>query len=205
MRRNEITTGMRKVWQPGTGVMAGVLLLVLSLAVIPVSAASPVVPIAATPTVPAAPPWQDELVPRPRPLTITVGTTPVRVEVANNEDERELGLGYRDGLLPGTGMLFVWDRGAPAEPRTFWMGGMRFCLDIIFLNEGKITGATESVCPGVPGAPSDEIPRQASPGPAEFVLEMPAGFLAAHDYGVDTPYTFDTDPYALPTPAPVNN
>lgn len=151
-------------------------------------------------TVPAAPPWRAELVPRNRPLTITVGTTPVLVEVANNDQERSLGLGLRAGLLPGTGMLFVFD--GPPEVRNFWMGGMRFCLDIIWLQDGIITGAAENTCPGPPGEGQDLIPRHQSPGAAEFVLEMPAGFLAENGYGVNTLVTFSQDPYSIPTPEP---
>lgn len=153
-------------------------------------------------TVPAAPPWRAELVPRSRPLTVTVGTTPVLVEVANNDQERSLGLGERAGLLPDTGMLFVFD--GPPEVRNFWMGGMRFCLDIIWLQDGIITGAAENTCPGPPGESQDLIPRHQSPGAAEFVLEMPAGFLSENGYGVDTPVTFSEDPYGLPTPEPAN-
>jgi uncharacterized membrane protein (UPF0127 family) len=151
-------------------------------------------------TVPAAPPWRAELVPRNRPLTVTVGDTAVLVEVANNDTERQLGLGQRAGLLPDTGMLFVFD--GPPENRNFWMGGMRFCLDIIWLRNDEIVGAAESTCPGPPGEGQAAIPRHQSPGAAEYVLEMPAGFLAENGYGVGTPVTFSADPYGVPTPEP---
>lgn len=157
----------------------------------------------ATVTVPAAPPWRAELIPRNRPLTVTVGTTPVLVEVANNDAERQLGLGERAGLLPHTGMLFVFD--GPPQIRNFWMGGMRFCLDIVWLRDGAITGAAESTCPGPPGGRQELIPRHQSPGAAEYVLEMPAGFLAGNEYGVGTPVTFSEDPYGIPTPEPAQS
>ena len=182
--------------------MMAVLALILGAGGIDAAAQPDASPSAgATVTVPAAPPWRAELVPRNRPLTVTVGDTPVLVEVANNDAERQLGLGERAGLLPGTGMLFVWDN--PPEIRNFWMGGMRFCLDIIWLDGGAITGAAESTCPGPPGESQDLIPRHQSPGPAEYVLEMPAGFLAANGYGVGTDVTFSEDPHGLPTPEPV--
>lgn len=178
------------------------------LAVVPVLAST--APIVATPgaapaagTVAAAPPWRDELIARPRPLTVTLGGSPIQVEVANNEYERELGLGQRDGLLPDTGMLFVWD--SPAAPRHFWMKGMRFCLDIVFLDHGQITGASENACPAAPGAADAEIPRQDSPGVAEYVLEVPAGYLAEHGLDVGAPYTLSADPHGLATPVPVSN
>ena len=110
------------------------------------------------------------------------------------------GLGQRPGLLPDTGMLFVFD-GSP-QIRNFWMGGMRFCLDIIWLQDGAITGAAENTCPGPPGESQDRIPRHQSPGVAEYVLEVPAGFLDSHGYGVGTPVSFSQDPYSVPTPEP---
>lgn len=184
-------------------VRATTILLMVMLAVGGVTAsAQDATPDSATQaTVPAAPPWRAELVPRSRPLTVMVGDTPVLVEVANNDTERSLGLGRRAGLLPGTGMLFVFD--GPPMVRNFWMGGMRFCLDIIWLRDGMVTGAAENTCPGPPGGSQDLIPRHQSPGAAEFVLEMPAGFLAGNGYGVDTPVTFSQDPYGVPTPEPV--
>ncbi|HEV2527581.1 MAG TPA: DUF192 domain-containing protein [Thermomicrobiales bacterium] len=148
--------------------------------------------------VPAAPPWRAELVPRNRPLVVTVGDTEVPVEVANNDRERSLGLGQRDGLLPGTGMLFVFDQ--EPEIRNFWMGGMRFCLDIVWVDGGEIIGAAQNTCPGPPGEGQDLIPRHQSPGVSEYVLEVPAGFLAENGYGVGTPVTFSVDPYSLPVP-----
>ncbi len=177
------------------------LAMILGLSGVTLAAGQDVTPApGAAATVPAAPPWRAELVPRDRPLAMTVGTTPVLVEVANTDRERSLGLGQRAGLLPDTGMLFVFD--GPPEVRNFWMGGMRFCLDIIWLQDGVITGAAENTCPGPPGESQDLIPRHQSPGAAEYVLEMPAGFLAGNGYGVDTPVTFGEDPYGIPTPEP---
>ena len=169
----------------------------------PAVATPGVAPAAAAGTVVAAPPWRDELIARPRPLTVTLGGFPIQVEVANNDYERELGLGERDGLLPDTGMLFVWD--SPPAPRHFWMKGMRFCLDIVFLDHGQITGASENACPAAPGAADAEIPRQNSPGVAEYVLEVPAGYLVSHGLSVGAPYTLSVDPHQLGTPVPAPN
>ncbi len=196
-----IRTSVQRLVRPTPVQIALVVLLLLGTGVVSVRAAQDATPApGAGATVPAAPPWRAELVPRNRPLAITVGTTVVLVEVANNDQERSLGLGQRAGLLPDTGMLFVFD--GPPEVRNFWMGGMRFCLDIIWLQDGVISGAAQNTCPGPPGEGQDLIPRHQSPGAAEYVLEMPAGFLAQNGYGVDTPVVFDQDPYSIPTPEP---
>jgi uncharacterized membrane protein (UPF0127 family) len=55
-------------------------------------------------------------------------------------------------------MLFVYgDAGA----RSFWMFEMRFCLDIIWIDDGRIVGAAEGACPAK--SPGDQIPRFVRP------------------------------------------
>jgi uncharacterized membrane protein (UPF0127 family) len=120
----------------------------------------------------------------PLPTTaIVVGGVPLSVELAVNPADRARGLGYRDGLAPGTGMLFVFDGSAP---RSFWMKGMRFCLDIVWIEDGVIQGAAKGVCPMPPGTADADLPSYVSPGPVTFVLEVPAGWLDANGVGVGT-------------------
>lgn len=107
----------------------------------------------------------------------------LEVEIADTSRLRERGLGYRDGLDPGTGMLFVY--GSPSI-RSFWMKGMRFCLDIVWIDAGEVKGAAENVCPQ-PGAPDSELDHFESPEPVTYVLEVPAGWMDAHGYGPGTP------------------
>ena len=115
---------------------------------------------------------------------ITVGGVPLTVELAYRPADRALGLGSRDGLAPGTGMLFLFE--GPA-PRSFWMRGMQFCIDIIWIENGVIQGAAESVCPAPPGTADADLPSYHSPVPATYVLEVPAGWLDAFGLGAGTP------------------
>jgi uncharacterized membrane protein (UPF0127 family) len=138
-----------------------------------------------------APPWRHQVNPLPT-TEITVGDVPLTVELAVAPEETSRGLGYRDGLAPGTGMLFVFD--GPA-PRSFWMRGMRFCLDIIWIENGAVQGAAESVCPEPPGTAVADLPSYVSPVPVTYVLEVPAGWLAHYGLGVGTPVE------GLPSPA----
>ena len=91
-------------------------------------------------------------------------------------------------------MLFVFD--GPA-PRSFWMRGMRFCLDIVWIENGAIQGAAESVCPEPPGTADADLPSYVSPVPVTYVLEVPAGWLDHYGLGVGTPVEGLPDP--LPT------
>ncbi len=130
------------------------------------------------------PPWRE---PPPVPLPtaeVTVGDAPVTVELAISADDQSLGLGYRNGLEPGRGMLFLFEE--PAE-RAFWMRGMRFCLDIIWIADGEIVGASEDVCPDPEGTDDADRPLYRSGEPVTHVLEMPAGWLAENGFSPGTP------------------
>ena len=120
----------------------------------------------------------------PETADITVGGVPLTVELADESMEKSLGLGYRAGLAPGTGMLFVYE--GPAT-RSFWMKGMQFCLDIIWIENGVIQGAAESVCPEPPGTADEDLPSYVSPVPVSYVLEVPAGWLDAYGLGAGAP------------------
>ncbi len=114
---------------------------------------------------------------------IAVGDDGLTVEIADDSSLRSRGLSYRDGLEPGTGMLFVYP---DEDERSFWMRGMRFCLDIVWINDGEIVGAAENVCPE-PGVPESDLTSYVSPEPVQFVLEVPAGWLDERGYGAGTP------------------
>lgn len=115
---------------------------------------------------------------------IAVGGVPLTVELAYQPADRALGLSYREGLAPGTGMLFVFEEPAP---RSFWMRDMQFCIDIIWIENGVIQGAAESVCPDPPGTTDADLRSYVSPVPVTYVLEVPAGWLDAYGLGVGTP------------------
>src|SRR5215212_2491653 len=115
---------------------------------------------------------------------ITVGGVPLTVELAYQPADRALGLGYREGLAPGTGKLFLFE--GPA-PRSFWMRGMQFCIDIIWIERGVIQGAGESVCPEPAGTADADLPTFESPVPVTYVLEVPAGWLDTYGLGAGTP------------------
>ena len=115
---------------------------------------------------------------------ITVGGVPVTVELAYLQADTSLGLGYREGLAPGTGMLFLF---AEPAPRSFWMRGMQFCIDIVWIESGVIEGAAERVCPEPPGTADVDLSSYVSPVPVTYVLEVPAGWLDANGLGAGSP------------------
>ena len=115
---------------------------------------------------------------------ITVGGVPLTVELAYLPEDTSLGLGYREGLAPGRGMLFLFD--GPA-PRTFWMRGMQICIDIVWIENGVIQGAAQGICPEPAGTADADLPSYVSPVPVTYVLEVPAGWLDTNGLGTGTP------------------
>jgi len=99
---------------------------------------------------------------------INIGSQVFRVELARTEARRELGLSHRDAI-GSDGMLFVF-----SEPQqaTFWMKDMRFALDMVWIDEGLVTGVSRDVPPPVDG---HELETRESPSPVTYVLEVPAG------------------------------
>lgn len=124
---------------------------------------------------------QDEALPVDK---ILVGGVPLTVEIAADLASTTRGLGGREGLAPDTGMLFVFDR---PQLLSFWMKGMLFCLDIIWIEGGAIQGAAENVCPAPPGTADADLTPYTAPAPVTYALEVPAGWLAAHGLGAGAP------------------
>jgi uncharacterized protein len=134
-------------------------------------------PLAAAPAVPA---WRSEPPFSTETATIVVGgTTTIHAEIADTFETRARGLGNRAGLKTGWGMLFI---SSSATVQNFWMKDMRFCLDIIWIERGVITGAAENICPQ-PSAPDSELKVVSSGIPVTYVLEMPANWLKENGLG----------------------
>lgn len=159
--------------------------LPLLIVILLMSLATPVILASqATPGSVTVPPWRRPLPEGRDTATILVGETPLDVQIAWPGYQQTLGLGYRNALKPGTGMLFVGDE---VRPRTFWMKGMRFDLDIVWIRNGEIIGAAEYATPDPPGTADEDRAKHFSEEPVSHVLEVPAGWLDAHGYGPGTP------------------
>jgi uncharacterized protein len=98
------------------------------------------------------------------------------VEVAIKPDDLERGLSGRDSLLAQSGMLF--DLGSTRVP-SFWMKGMRFPLDMIWIDETRsIVGVTPNVPVPLADTPDDQLQRYSPGVPVRYVLELNAGGAA---------------------------
>lgn len=109
---------------------------------------------------------------------LTIGQNTLNVEVANTPTNRSKGLGGRDSLAQDSGMLFVFSQ---KNSYQFWMKGMRFPLDIIFISDNKIVDIIKNVPIPTPSTPDQKLPRYSSSTPFDQVLEVNAGFVDAHN------------------------
>ena len=99
----------------------------------------------------------------------------VLVEVPDDLEEFARGLMFRNHLPWNAGMLFAY---YDEEPRSFWMKNTLIPLDMIFVDSSsKIVEIKENV----PPCKQDECPTYPSQEPAQYVLEVNAGFVQAND------------------------
>lgn len=99
--------------------------------------------------------------------------TSVRAEVARTTEDRQQGLSGRRALLPGTGLLLVFDR---LDYHGIWMPNMKFSIDVIWIAGGAIIDVTERL--PVPPRGETYLPIFRPGTPALSALEVPAGTVA---------------------------
>ena len=108
--------------------------------------------------------------------SVQIGLNIVSVDIADTQDLRMTGLSNHEELELDRGMLFVYSE---ASPRGFWMKGMEFPIDIIWITEEcKISNITENVpIPSMIAVNNEDYEIYTSGGPVEFVLEVNAGYV----------------------------
>jgi len=111
--------------------------------------------------------------PQAKTVTVTVGGTNVEARIADTDAARQQGLSGTASLPEGQGMLFIFQ--TPGN-WAFWMKDMRYSLDIIWADS---RGTVTTVDPNVSPASYPQAFSPATPD-ALYVLEVPAGFAAAH-------------------------
>lgn len=97
------------------------------------------------------------------------------VDVAVTNAEKEKGLGYRKSLGENNGMIFPYDH---YEQYTFWMKGMNFPIDIIWIRDNSIVDISKNV----PVSTNGYLPTYAPSMPVNKILEVNAGI--SDKYGI---------------------
>ncbi|EKE14579.1 MAG: hypothetical protein ACD_12C00408G0001 [uncultured bacterium] len=102
----------------------------------------------------------------------------INLELADTPDKRSKGLGYRDSLSSGSGMLFIHDK---TQKYVYWMKGMKFPIDFIWILDDQIVDIKPDVPPPIAGQTDDTLERYGSVLPVNKVLETNAGFVEANN------------------------
>ena len=124
-----------------------------------------------------------EKIPRPQVRRLRVGENVVVVELAKTPEEWTQGLSGRESLGEEEGMLFVSDE---SVRRTFWMKGMRFPLDMLFIHQDKVVDIAHKVPAPAEGQDGTET-RVSTWLPAKWVLEVNSGWAERHGVKLGDP------------------
>jgi len=101
-----------------------------------------------------------------------------RIEVADTIAKRTEGLSGREGLAEDEGMLFVFD--SPMR-YGFWMKGVKFPIDIIWIKDNKVVDLSENIQPEA-GKPDSELKIYNPHEPVNKVLELRAGTVKKYGF-----------------------
>lgn len=115
---------------------------------------------------------------QPRLDQVIIGETKIKVEVADTQGKRSKGLGGRESLASSSGMLFIFER---QDMYPFWMKGLNFPLDFIWIRGDKVVEITENVPVPPEGAKNEELPIYQSKERIDKLLEVNAGFVSSHN------------------------
>ena len=106
--------------------------------------------------------------------SVSINGHTFKTEIVSTDEKMEKGLGGRDGMCADCAMIFKFQQ---AGTRSFWMKGMLFDLDILWIENGKVAYLKKNI-------PADSKDVFTPPIKADSVLELPAG--TADKLGIKT-------------------
>lgn len=123
-----------------------------------------------------------------RQVNVTVNGVELVADVAATNDQRSKGLSVKDTLNESEAMLFVFNT---EREHSFWMKGMKFPIDIIWLDDDKeVVHVEHSLEPCIP----DEFCQPYDPDDNSlYVLETVAGFAQKYNVTDGTQVEFNLD------------
>lgn len=101
--------------------------------------------------------------------TVKIHEQAIRVQIADDQVERTIGLMESEKLDQDEGMLFVFEK---PDFKSFWMKNMKMSIDIIFIDENK---KIIDIFEKVPPCTTDTCQNYRSSFPALYVLELKSG------------------------------
>jgi len=117
-------------------------------------------------------------------VKMKIGKKELWVETRETPAERRQGLSGRESLADNEGMLFIFEK--PGN-YGFWMSGMKFDLDFVFIKGNKVVEIKEAV-PAPKGGAEAAVIKPAEL--TEMVLEVNSGWIKEHDVEVGDKVSF---------------
>lgn len=113
----------------------------------------------------------------PQPATLKqlqIGSAKLKVEIADTQEKRSKGLGGRENLATDAGMLFIFP---VADKHPFWMKGLSFPLDFIWIKDDKVVDLLQNITPPALGQKDETLPIYQSRVDVDKVLEVNGGVI----------------------------
>lgn len=107
---------------------------------------------------------------------ITIGSTTLKVEVADTKEKRTQGLSGR-ATPPESGHGMLFDFGVPDANslNPFWMKDMHFAIDVIWINDGVVAQIDKNLPAPEDGTKDSDLPLYYPDNPTDYVVELAAG------------------------------
>lgn len=105
---------------------------------------------------------------------LQINEAKLTVEIADTQAKRNKGLGGRQSLATDEGMLFVFDT---TGKHPFWMKGLTFPLDFVWIRGDKVVDLSLNVAPPTPGQQDASLPIYQSKEGVDKILEVNAGTI----------------------------
>lgn len=96
------------------------------------------------------------------------------LEIADTPNKLIKGLAGREQLADNQGMLFIFPQ---AAEQSFWMKGMKFEIDLLWLDDVTIVGWEQNMALPASNSLDTDLPKYTSKQPVNAVLELPAGTI----------------------------
>lgn len=112
---------------------------------------------------------------------IKINETLVNIEIADTANKRAQGLSGRESLATGSGMLFIFN---DTKKDQFWMKGMKFPLDFVFIRDGKVVDLLKNIPPPPLNQADSALPIYQPVTPINMMLEVNAGFIDTNNIKV---------------------
>ena len=123
-------------------------------------------------------------------IEVRIDGLTVRAEIARTPEERGPGLGGRPSMPLDEGMLFIFQ--SEGQP-SFWMRGMLFPLDFIWISSGRTVVDITGDVPIEPGVAAGESPLYRPDQAVLYVLEVNAGVVRVAGVQIADAVTFEPE------------